>query len=153
VLFYYPAKPTGCGAESCVRSVLAVGTPALWWAFVPAVLWCGWLVLTRRDWRAGAVLVAFSAGWLSWFLTPGRTMFLFYMAPLVPFLVLGVTLALGDVLGRAGATETRRLVGLLAVTGYVALVVVDFAWLWPILSGQLTSWETWHARIWFPSWV
>ncbi|MEN3357703.1 MAG: dolichyl-phosphate-mannose-protein mannosyltransferase, partial [Mycobacteriales bacterium] len=94
VLFYYPTKPapTGCGSPSCVRSVLAVGTPALWWAFVPAVLWCGWLVLSRRDWRATVVLVAFAAGWLSWFLEPGRTMFIFYMAPLVPFLALGVTL-------------------------------------------------------------
>jgi dolichyl-phosphate-mannose-protein mannosyltransferase len=155
VLFYYPSKPapTGCGAASCVRSVLAVGTPALWWAFAPAVLWMGWLVLTRRDWRAWSVLAAFAAGWLSWFTIPGRTMFLFYMAPLVPFLVIGVTLVLGDVLGRARAGETRRLVGLLAVTGYVALVVVDFAWLWPILTGQLMSYDAWHARIWFPSWI
>jgi dolichyl-phosphate-mannose--protein O-mannosyl transferase len=155
VLFYYPSKPavTGCGAESCVRSVLAVGTPALWWAFVPAVLWCGWLALSRRDWRGTTVLVAFAAGWAAWFLTPGRTMFLFYMAPLVPFLVIGVTLALGDVLGRANSTELRRLVGLLAVSGYVALVAVDFGWLWPILTGQLSSYEAWHARIWFGSWI
>jgi dolichyl-phosphate-mannose-protein mannosyltransferase len=155
VLFYYPSKPapTGCGADNCVRSVLAVGTPALWWAFVPALLWMGWLVLSRRDWRAWSVLAAFAAGWLSWFTIPGRTMFLFYMAPLVPFLVVGVTLALGDVLGRARAGETRRLIGLLVLSGYVALVVIDFAWLWPVLTGQLVTYDTWHARIWFPSWV
>jgi dolichyl-phosphate-mannose--protein O-mannosyl transferase len=155
VLFYYPSKPApaGCGAPTCVRSVLAVGTPALWWAFVPAVLWCCWLVFTRRDWRASTVLVAFAAGWLSWFLEPGRTMFIFYMAPLVPFLVLGVTLVLGDALGRANSTETRRLVGLLVVCGYVAVVAVNFGWLWPILSGQLSTYEGWHARIWFPSWI
>jgi dolichyl-phosphate-mannose--protein O-mannosyl transferase len=153
VLFYYPKNLTGCGASSCVRSVLAVGTPALWWAFVPALLWMGWLVLTRRDWRAWAVLAAFGAGWLAWFSIPGRTMFLFYMAPLVPFLVIGVTLVLGDVFGRARADETRRLVGLLGVTGYVALVVVNFAWLWPILTGQLISYDAWHARMWFPSWI
>jgi dolichyl-phosphate-mannose-protein mannosyltransferase len=155
VLFYYPSKPspTGCGAASCVRSVLAVGTPALWWAFAPAVLWMGWLVLSRRDWRAWSVLTAFAAGWLAWFTIPGRTMFLFYMAPLVPFLVIGVTLGLGDVLGRARAGETRRLVGLLAVTGYLALVVLNFAWLWPILTGQLLTYDAWHARIWFPSWT
>ena len=155
VLFYYPSKPspTGCGADACVRTVLDVGTPALWWAFLPAVLYAVWIAAVRRDWRGWAVLVAFGAGWLTWFSIPGRTMFLFYMTPLVPFLVIGVTLVLGAVLGPARASETRRLAGLVAVCGYVALVVVNGAWLWPILSGQLITYEQWHSRIWFPSWI
>jgi dolichyl-phosphate-mannose--protein O-mannosyl transferase len=155
VLFYYPSKPapTGCGAQTCVRTVLDVGTPALWWAFAPAVLWAGWIAVTRRDWRGWTVLVAFAAGWLTWFSIPGRTMFLFYMTPLVPFLVIGVTLALGAVLGSAQATERRRTLGLAAVCGYVALVVVNSVWLWPILSGQLITYQEWRARIWFPSWI
>jgi dolichyl-phosphate-mannose-protein mannosyltransferase len=155
VLFYYPSDPapTGCGADSCVRTVLDVGTPALWWAFIPAVLWAGWIALVRRDWRGWVVLFAFAAGWGSWFLSPGRTAFLFYMTPLVPFLVLGVTLILGAALGRADASEQRRTMGLLAVCGYVALVVVNTAWLWPILSGQLITYEQWRDRIWFPSWI
>jgi dolichyl-phosphate-mannose-protein mannosyltransferase len=155
VLFYYPSKPspTGCGASTCVRTVLDVGTPALWWAFAPAVLWAVWIAFVRRDWRGWAVLFAFGAGWLTWFSIPGRTMFLFYMTPLVPFLVIGVTLVLGAVLGRATAGETRRLVGLVAVCGYVALVVVNTAWLWPILSGQLITYAEWRDRIWFPSWI
>ena len=155
VLFYYPSSPapTGCGASTCVRTVLDVGTPALWWAFLPAVLWAGWIALVRRDWRGWAVLFAFGAGWGAWFLNPGRTMFLFYMTPLVPFLVIGVTLILGAVLGSATASQNRRLAGLLAVCGYVALVVVNTAWLWPILSGQLITYEQWRDRIWFPSWI
>jgi dolichyl-phosphate-mannose--protein O-mannosyl transferase len=155
VLFYYPSKPspTGCGAQTCVRTVLDVGTPALWWAFAPAVLWAAWIALTRRDWRGWAVLVAFAAGWLSWFSVPGRTMFLFYMTPLVPFLVIGVTLGLGAVLGSARRGEPRRTYGLVAVCAYVALVVVNSAWLWPILSGQLITYEEWRSRIIFPSWI
>ena len=155
VLFYYPSdpSPTGCGAQTCVRTVLDVGTPALWWAFAPAVLWAGWIAVTRRDWRGWPVLVAFAAGWLTWFTVPGRTMFLFYMTPLVPFLVIGVTLGLGAVLGPAEAGERRRTLGLVAVCSYVALVVVNSLWLWPILSGQLITYEEWRARIWFPSWI
>lgn len=155
VLFYYPSNPspTGCGAATCVRTVLDVGTPALWWAFVPAVLWAGWIGLVRRDWRGWVVLVAFFAGWVTWLSVPGRTMFLFYMTPLVPFLVLGVTLVLGAVLGSARDDEQRRTAGLIAVCGYVALVVINSAWLWPILSGQLITYEEWRSRIWFPSWI
>jgi dolichyl-phosphate-mannose--protein O-mannosyl transferase len=80
-------------------------------------------------------------------------MFLFYMTPLVPFLVIGVTLILGAVLGTARAGDQRRLIGLVAVCGYVALVVINTAWLWPILTGQLISYDQWHNRIWFPSWI
>jgi dolichyl-phosphate-mannose--protein O-mannosyl transferase len=133
--------------------VLDVGTPALWWAFVPAVLWAAWIGVVRRDWRGWAVLMAFAAGWLTWFSVPGRTMFLFYMTPLVPFLVIGVTLALGAVLGPARASEQRRMIGLVAVCGYLAVVVVNSAWLWPILTGQLITYEEWRSRIWFPSWI
>jgi dolichyl-phosphate-mannose-protein mannosyltransferase len=155
VLFYYPSNPspTGCDAQTCVRTVLDVGTPALWWAFAPAVLWAGWIALTRRDWRGWSVLVAFAAGWLTWFSVPGRTMFLFYMTPLVPFLVIGVTLGLGALLGTARSTDRRRTLGLVAVCGYVALVVVNSVWLWPVLSGQLITYEEWRDRIWFPSWI
>ena len=48
------------------------------------LLWLAWHWFTTRDWRAGAVWVAFIAGWLVWFQNLDRTMFLFYMAPLVP---------------------------------------------------------------------
>ena len=96
VSYYYPGgkqAPQGCGAATCVREILAIGTPALWWAFIPALLWMVWLLISRRDWRAGAVLAAFAAGWLSWMINLKRTMFLFYMVPVVPFLVIDMVVS------------------------------------------------------------
>ena len=87
--------------------MLLIGTPVLWWAFVPMLLWLAWHWITTRDWRAAAVWVAFLAGWLFWFQNLNRTMFLFYMAPLVPFLILGLTLALGVMLGPAVRRTSR----------------------------------------------
>ena len=63
------------------------------------------------------------------------------------------TLSFGAVLGPARASEQRRMIGLVAVCGYVAVVVVNSAWLWPILTGQLITYEEWRSRIWFPSWI
>ncbi|HVX47163.1 MAG TPA: phospholipid carrier-dependent glycosyltransferase [Mycobacteriales bacterium] len=153
VNFYYPKNVTGCGSESCVRQIVALGTPAIWWAFLPTVLWMLWLVFSRRDWRALVVLTAFAAGWGTWLINTDRTMFFFYMTPLVPFLIIGVVLVLGQILGAAAAGERRRTVGLIVLCVYLALVVINFAWLWPILSGQKISYSAWHARMWFSSWI
>jgi dolichyl-phosphate-mannose--protein O-mannosyl transferase len=176
--FYYNGNATTCGASSCSREVLLIGTPLMWWAFVPMLLWLAWHWVTTRDWRAGAVWMAFAAGWLVWFQDLKRTMFLFYMAPLVPFMIIGLTLALGALLGPAlpprpvreydeddpypTASEAeleyerarrRRLWGAAAVSGYLALVIADFAWMWPLFSGGLLTYNEWHLHMWLPSWV
>jgi dolichyl-phosphate-mannose-protein mannosyltransferase len=85
------------------------------------------------------------------------------MAPLLPFLVYGLTLALGTMLGpgvrrtgdrmRDQQSWRRRRWGTAAVTVYLALVVVDFAWMWPVFTGALRSYTEWHWHMWLPSWV
>ena len=68
----------------------------------PGLLWLAWRIVARRDPAAVTVAVAIAAGWLTWFINLDRTMFIFYMAPAVPFFVLAVVLALQDVLGPPG---------------------------------------------------
>jgi dolichyl-phosphate-mannose--protein O-mannosyl transferase len=161
--FYYDGGSKACGASSCSREILLIGTPLLWWAFLPMLLWLAWHWVTTRDWRAGAVWVAFLAGWAVWFQDLKRTMFLFYMAPLVPFLIIGLSLALGVMLGpavrqtgdesRLAAALRRRRWGVIGVSVYLGLVVADFAWMWPIFTGGLLTYDQWHAHMWLPSWV
>ena len=157
--FYYDGNSKACGASSCSREILLIGTPLLWWAFMPAMLWLAWHYVTTRDWRAAAIWVAFAAGWLVWFQDLKRTMFLFYMAPLVPFLILALTHALGVMFGArsehvAGRFAfVRRRWGVLGVSAFIALVVLDFAWMWPIFTGKLLTYDSWHAHMWLPSWV
>ncbi|MDP9407015.1 MAG: phospholipid carrier-dependent glycosyltransferase, partial [Actinomycetota bacterium] len=92
------------------------------------------------------------AGWGTWFLNLDRTMFIFYMAPAVPFFVLAVTLVLQDVLGRAPANRLRRQVGQAAVCLYLALVAATFVFFYPVLTGQPLARDEWLTRMWFPSW-
>jgi dolichyl-phosphate-mannose-protein mannosyltransferase len=110
ISFYAPQNVTGCGATSCTREILCIGTPVMYWAFVPALIWCLWHWVTTRDWRAGAVLMAFLAGWGVWLQNTKRTGFIFYMTPLMPFLVLGVTLAIGMLLTRTAGERARAAV-------------------------------------------
>jgi dolichyl-phosphate-mannose-protein mannosyltransferase len=166
VSFYYQGDGvTGCGAKDCSRAVLDIGTPVLWWAFIPALIWLAWRWITTRDWRAAAVLVAFAAGWVVWLQDPKRTMFLFYMTPLVPFLALGVAMGLGAILGPAArpatdgddraelAADRRWRWGVFGVAAYLGLLIVDFAWMWPIFTAGLLTYNQWHMHMWFPSWI
>jgi dolichyl-phosphate-mannose--protein O-mannosyl transferase len=141
-----------CGAAECYSTVMLVGTPALW---LPALLvgaWSLWRTVTSFDWRYAAVLVGYGAGFLPWFINIDRQMYFFYMTPVAPFLVIGTTLVLGEILGRARAGMERRSTGLLVVALYVGAVIANFAWLWPILNGDSISAAQYHAELWLPSW-
>ena len=142
----------GCGPQSCVKAVMLVGTPALWWVAVPVLFYAAWRTLVRHDWRYAAVLVGYCAGWLPWFSDIDRQMYFFYAAAMAPFLVMTIALVCGDILYQPNQSPERRTLGLLAVSFYVALVVANFAWLYPILTGLPISNATWNMEIWLPSW-
>jgi dolichyl-phosphate-mannose--protein O-mannosyl transferase len=109
-------------------------------------------MIVRRDWRYTAVLVGYCAGWLPWFADIDRQMYFFYAATMAPFLVMAIALILGDILYKPGQSPERRTLGLIAVSCYVALVLTNFAWLFPVLTGQPISQTTWNMEIWLPSW-
>ena len=97
ILLWNPQGLAAPSGQQIVRYILMVGTPTLWFAFAPAMLWLVWRIVARRDPAAITVAVGIAAGWLTWFINLERTMFIFYMAPVLPFFVLAVTLALQDV--------------------------------------------------------
>ncbi|MGH3438024.1 MAG: dolichyl-phosphate-mannose--protein mannosyltransferase [Sciscionella sp.] len=152
MLYYYSGATTGCGESSCVSATMIIGTPAMWWLAFPMLGWAFWRAIARLDWRYAAVLVGYLAGFLPWFLNLDRQMYFFYMLPVVPFMVMGIVLALGQILGSADAGYERRRTGILVVALYVGLVVANFAWLWPILNGDPITQAHWQAELWLPSW-
>ncbi|HEV7826323.1 MAG TPA: phospholipid carrier-dependent glycosyltransferase [Mycobacteriales bacterium] len=152
VAFAY-SSPGGCGAAQCSSETLALGTPTLWWAFIPALLAVAFFWIARRDWRAATILVTATAGLLPWFAFPSRTMFFFYTLPALPFLVLAVTYVLGVVLGSATASPQRRLTGAIIVAAYVVVVAATFAFFYPIYTSELLTYAQWHARMWLGTWI
>jgi dolichyl-phosphate-mannose--protein O-mannosyl transferase len=157
VPFYYGAPPygvTGCRAlTGCVQDVLAIGTPAIWWAAIPALAAIAAWWLLRRDWRAGVVLLGVAAGWLPWFALGGRPEFLYYAVPFEPFLILALTLCLALILGGAAASPLRRGAGIAVAAAYLVVVAVSFSYLYPVLAGSSISHSAWLARMWWPNWM
>jgi dolichyl-phosphate-mannose-protein mannosyltransferase len=154
MLYYFAEGDNvqGCSASSCVKAIMLIGTPAMWWLAVPMLLWCLWMMLVRRDWRFAVVLTGYGAAYLPWFATLDRQMYYFYAVALAPFMVMGFALILGQIIGRARASAERRGTGLMLVCLYVALVVANFIWLWPILTGMPITPDLWQQQLWLPSW-
>jgi dolichyl-phosphate-mannose--protein O-mannosyl transferase len=147
--------PKGCGG-TCAQEVLAIGTPAIWWASIPALLFClGWWIM-RREWRSGALLLAVAAGWLPWFWYAwhnNRTEYYFYAVVFLPYLVMAITLCLGLIIGPAVAAPGRRAVGAVIAGAYLLLVLANFAWFYPVLTAQPIPHNFWQDRMVFQSWI
>ncbi|MCG7206832.1 dolichyl-phosphate-mannose--protein mannosyltransferase [Streptomyces arenae] len=157
VLFAYDSpKPgqDGCGtASACTRTVLALGTPALWWAACCALVYLLFRWALRRDWRAGAILCATAAGYLPWFLYQDRTVFSFYAVVFVPYLCLAVAMMAGALMGPPGASRHRRIRGTMAAGALVLLIAWNFVYFFPIYTGQTIPYTGWQSRMWLDTWI
>lgn len=142
----------GCGQSSCVKAVMLVGTPVMWWLAVPVLLYAVWRAFVRHDWRYAVVLVGYCAGWLPWFADIDRQMYFFYAVTMAPFLMMGIALILGDILYAPTRNPERQKLGVVVVCLYLALAITNFAWLFPILTGIPISQSTWDMEMWLPSW-
>ncbi|HWB72350.1 MAG TPA: phospholipid carrier-dependent glycosyltransferase [Egibacteraceae bacterium] len=131
-------------ARGNVEEILGLGNPAIWWLGLGAYPLLGWLAVARRDWPAGAILVFLALQYLPW-LAATRPVFLFYAAPLVPFLCLGLAYAAWH-LGR------RPLLGWVP-TFVTVMAVAAFLFWYPLYVGLEIPRGAWNLRIWMRSWV
>ena len=133
--------------------MLLIGTPVLWWGGVLALLYAVVAWVGRRDWRFGVPVVGLLSAWLPWFLYDDRPIFLFYAMPTLLFQVIACTLVMGKLVGTARGPTPRRTVGVIVSGSFVVLVIMNFAWFYPIYTDQLLTHREWLQRIWFSRWV
>lgn len=145
-----PNCPDG---EQCVRQVLAIGTPVLWWGGALALIVGLGYWSMRRDWRFGVPLVGVATTWLPWINYDDRQIFYYYAISIIPFTVIATTLVLGKVLGSPSSARTRHTTGAILVGAFVLAVAANFAYFYPILSDQLLTNAQWHHRMWITSWI
>ncbi|GAA4737937.1 phospholipid carrier-dependent glycosyltransferase [Nocardioides endophyticus] len=146
----------GCDAPAgsdCLRQVLLLGSPAIWWAGSLALLFALVMWVGARDWRYGVVVVGAASTWLPWLQYDDRPIFSFYAIITLPFMVLAITMAIGRLLGRTTAPSRRRTAGVVVVGAYLVLVLLNFAWFWPIWTNELLTHSEWVDRIWFTRWI
>lgn len=142
----------GClGPDNCIRVISGMGTPLLWWmaalALVVGLVW--WIA--GRDWRFSVGVIGALSLWLPWFASTDRPQFFFYAITIVPFTVTLLAMVMGLILGKRNSPTRRRNAIIVGVA--IALVVADFAWIYPILTDQLLPYPHWLARMWLGSWI
>jgi dolichyl-phosphate-mannose-protein mannosyltransferase len=141
--YYYQGNAAGTTSAE----VLGMGHPLLFWGSVLTVPYVFARAVARRDWRGWFLIVAFLILYLPWF-AAARTSFLFYMAPVTPFMVLATVYVLRDLSEVRLGIEQRRWLAPVAA----ALVVVSvamFVFFFPVLTGRTISHRAWQNRMWF----
>ncbi len=60
---------------------------------------------------------------------------------------------MGRLLGTSSAPTPRRTAGVIVSGAFFVLVLLNFAWFWPIYTDQLLTHKEWLDRIWFTRWI
>ncbi len=150
----------GCNVpagQTCLQVISAIGTPLLWWAGALGMIAAVVFWVARRDWRYGVAVIGFTAGWVPWFFFAKRPIFFFYAVAMIPFTVIALSLLLGAVIGRTPdgsvPSTNRRMIGTAVAGAFVILVVLNFAYIWPLLTDQVMPHAAWLNRMWFSKWI
>jgi dolichyl-phosphate-mannose-protein mannosyltransferase len=147
------ACPVNYKGPEWSQEVLAMGTPAIWWAAIPALVFCLAWWLLHRDWRAGAVVLAMATGWITWFPFVSRTKFYYYALEFEPFMIMAIVLCIGLIIGSARASIARRSIGAAITGAYLLVVLLNFVYLYPILAGKVIPYASWLSRMWYHGWI
>jgi dolichyl-phosphate-mannose-protein mannosyltransferase len=156
--FFYET-PKSCGADTCSQEVLALGTPLLWWAGAIAIsivigFWVRSLLHRRFDPAVTIITAGMAAGYLPWFFFQKRTVFSFYAIIFEPFLILALVYCAKLFLtSQRRKSERAYLFGEIALLTFFLILVINFIYFMPLYLGQVTTYEAWHAHMWFASWI
>ena len=140
--FFYET-PNNCGGAICSQEILALGTPLLWWAATLALLVTFGFWISKRESQAEILLVVVGASYLPWFAFQNRTMFSFYAIAFEPFLLLCLVYLVSKI-----AKYQRKI-----VISISAIVLINFIYFLPVYLGLTITYNSWHDRMWLPSWI
>jgi dolichyl-phosphate-mannose--protein O-mannosyl transferase len=95
-----------------------------------------------------------AAGYLPWFFFQERTVFSFYAIIFEPFVILALVYC-----ARMFLTSQRRksnrshLLGEIGILVVFLLIAINFIYFLPLYLGEVTTYASWHAHMWFESWI
>ncbi|MET0933987.1 MAG: phospholipid carrier-dependent glycosyltransferase [Mycetocola sp.] len=147
------AGTEGCVVEPCSQAITSIANPLIWWAAVAALVYLVYRVARYREWRVGLILMGIVAGYGPWLLYTERTVFQFYTIVFLPYLLLGLVVVLGLLLGSAEDETWRRNRGLALTAVFVVAATALTAFWYPLWSATTVPYWFWMLHSWLPTWV
>jgi len=131
-------------ADGFAAGISAFGNPAVWWLGIPATVYCVYLALRKKDFRARFLLIAYAANFLPW-TAISRTTFIYHYFPSVPFVVLMIAYSFKQL-----SFPKKKLI----LFVYTGIVIGLFVLFYPVLTGIPVK-ESFviHFLRWLPGWV
>lgn len=153
--FYYVGSTrgqNGCHYTDCANYITSLPNPLIWYAAVAALVYLVYRMIRYRQWQVGLVLTGVAAGYLPWLFYAGRTVFQFYAIVFEPYLIIGLTIAIGRILGSRRDPRSRRLSGIGVIVVFLTAAVLVSAFFYPVWTGMTVP--TWFAQLhyWLPGW-
>ncbi|MGH2787342.1 MAG: phospholipid carrier-dependent glycosyltransferase [Actinomycetota bacterium] len=144
VAYFYEVNAKGQNEE-----ILALGSPFVWWASIPAFLYVAfsWVrrLIERRAYGGaeGLIVAGILLTYSPWLIqqTGRGAIFIFYLLPTVPFMCLALAYCATRI---GGSWEARA-----AVAVFAATTVGLFGYFYPVLTKRPLPPEQWKGRIWF----
>ena len=141
--------PNGC----CVEEITSMPNPLIMWFGLIAVPIVGVLAWLRKNKAYALIVLTYLLQWLPWMKSP-RITFAYHFYVDIPLICLCNAIVLQQLwLHFANKGEAQRRWAIGGIAAVVVLVAVTFVFFYPILAAVPLSWEQWHLRMWFPTWI
>ena len=141
-LLLHPVRYFDVTREGASSVVVALGNPSLWWGFLLLLPVAVVQIVRRPTWQDAIVFGGYAAMFLPWFLV-GRTQFIWYMLPAVPFMCLAVAATI-----RRLPEQIRSGTAIVFAAGTLLAAALFL----PVWTGWRVSSSWIHALGWLPGW-
>ena len=146
------ADNPNCLMGDCVTAITSLSNPLAYWLGTIAIVFLMMFFVMKPNWRYGAILLGYWAGYLPWLITGRTSIYQFYVIAWLPFMFLAAAVALQTIAGSPKDDRRSRTVTLGIAVGIVGAIVLVSAWFMPIWTGITIPQWFWNTMIWLPGW-